>query len=251
MNYIWYPLIEAIQLGYDTNKIRYRLKDMQFSYDVGGDKINYINRGNYAYHVSPLLEYLPLVLYDTDDLVNQDEKFSRIDVNPYHRFDEIFEDILSIERNDENDLIVCDIITHILAHIDRICGMSKRDFRLLLIMSEIDAGCFGDADIFKLFSVFEKRALAEILLMFYETSNSLRCLENLFNMIMTDFNIRIRDNTEILFYSPCIFDECEDKKLRFIIKLFLPVDFSYVIHWQYSYGTINHDESIILEKFVL
>jgi len=139
-----------------------------------------------------------------------------------------------------------------LAHIDRICGMSRRDFHILVIINEIENGCFGDmgAD-FRLFSTAEKRALAEGLLMLYESSNSIRCLDTLFHMIMTDFEVRLRDNEEVVFYNPYGFDEKEDKKLQLIIKLFLPIDFPYVVHWRHTYGSIDHDESMILESFVL
>ena len=249
MNYIWYPFIEAIQHGYDTEKIHYRVRDRKFFANVGNEKVGY-NAG--AHYVSPLLEYIPLVLYDPDKTIKQEEKFARVDVNPFHRFGFIFNHILRPERNDPNDLIVCDIITHMLAHMDRVCGMSKHDFRLLLIEEELRAGYYGDADdAINLFSVAEQRALSEALLMLYKTANSLRCLDVLFSTVMTDFDIRIRDNEEIIFYNPYGFTKREDKKLQFIIKLFLPIGFTYVIHWRYTYGTVEHDESMMLEKFVL
>ena len=249
MNYIWYPLIEAIVADYDTTKIRYRVCDKTF-FDAIGDETIRISAN--AHHISPLLEYLPLALYDPDSSVSLEDKLAHADVNPYHRFSAIFSHILRPERYDQNDLIICDIITHMLAHIDRICGMSRRDFHILVIINEIENGCFGDmgAD-FRLFSTAEKRALAEGLLMLYESSNSIRCLDTLFHMIMTDFEVRLRDNEEVVFYNPYGFDEKEDKKLQLIIKLFLPIDFPYVVHWRHTYGSIDHDESMILESFVL
>jgi hypothetical protein len=139
-----------------------------------------------------------------------------------------------------------------LAHIDRICGMSRRDFRILLIMQEIADGCYGNrADVYKLFSTPEKRALAESLIMLYETGNTLRSLDALFGKIMTDFELRLRDNEEVVLYNPYGFMEKEDRKLRFILELFLPIDFPFVIHWRYTYGTAGHDESMIMERFVL
>jgi len=119
-------------------------------------------------------------------------------------------------------------------------------------MEEIKNGCFGDTeDAFTLFNTIEKRVLAEGLIMLYETSNSFRSLDALLSKIMTDFNIRLRDNTEVVFYNPYEFDEREEKKLRFIIKLFLPINVPYVIHWQHTYGIIEHDQSMLLEEFVL
>ena len=249
MNYIWYPMIEAIQADFDTTKIHYRVCDTTFFDTLDGEAVRISAN---AHHISPLLEYMPLAIYDPDGVVTLEDKLARVDVNPYQRFTAIFSHILKPERYDPNDLIVCDIITHMLAHIDRICGMRKRDFRILSIIDEIERGCFGNArDVFSLFTVKEKRALAEGLIMLYETSNNLRCLDVLLHIIMTDFEVRLKDNEEVVFYNPYGFNEQEDKKLRFIIKLFLPVDFLFVIHWQYTYGSIDHDESMILESFVI
>ena len=249
MNYIWNPLIEAVQNDCDITKLRYRLRDRKFVFDIGDDLI-YYDAG--AHQVSPLLEYLPKVVYDPNGVVTLAEKLSRVDVNPYHRFGFIFEHILRPGRNDPNDLVVCDIITHMLAHIDRICGMFRRDFRMLIILSELEqrSRVYG-ADEFKLFSVREKRALCEALIMFYKTSNSLRSIDALFGMIMTDFSVRIRDNREVVFYNPNWYDERENKKLEFIIRLFLPIDFTYVIHWHNTYGSVDHDESMAVEDFIL
>ena len=248
MNYIWYPLVDAIQSGFDTLKIHYRLSDRVFFDAIGDEKFRIQAQ---AHHISPLLEYTPVALFDPDRTISLEDKFSRVDVNPYIRFGPIFTRILDPERTDPNDLIVCDILTHILAHIDRICGMSKRDFKIIMMIDEIESGVYGDKQAASLFSVVEKRALAEALLVFYETSNGLRCLDALFRVIMTDFHVRLRDNNEVVFYSPQTFDKREDRKLRFIIDLFLPVDFPFVIHWQYTYGSIGHDESMMLEGFVL
>ena len=249
MNFIWYPLIEAIQADYDTTKINYRVRDKTFFDIVDGETVR-ISAD--AHHVSPLLEYMPLALYDPDKTIKLEDKLARVDVNPYHRFTNIFSNILLADRYDHNDLIVCDIITHMLANIDRLCGMRKRDFRIYIIIDEIERGCFGDSrEVFRLFTVKEKRALAEGLMMLYETSNNLRCLDALFRIIMTDFEVRLKDNNEVVFYNPYGFNEQEHKKLQFIIKLFLPVGFSYAIHWQYTYGSVEHDESMMLESFVL
>ena len=177
---------------------------------------------------------------------------NRAHINPFPRFGSIFSHILDPERDDHNDFIVCDIIVHLLAHIDRICGMSKKDFHILHIIEEIENGCYGDvSEAFKLFSLKEKRVLAECLIMLYETSNCLRCLDFLFNKIMTDFEVRLRDDAEVVFYNPRAFGERDDKKLQLVIKLFLPINFPYVIHRQYTYGIVEQDQSMILECFVL
>ena len=103
MNFIWYPLIEAIQAGYDTTKIRYRISERMFFDSFGGETIRISAR---AHHISPLLEYMPLALYDPDKAVKLEDKLARVDVNPFYRFGSIFNYILLPERHDHNDLIV-------------------------------------------------------------------------------------------------------------------------------------------------
>ena len=82
------------------------------------------------------------------------------------------------------------------------------------------------------------------------TINCLRSLDILFTMIMTDFHVRLRSN-EVLFYTPYPYDGSVDKKLQYVIKLFVPIGYPCVIHWEYTYGSIGHDESMVLEAFVL
>lgn len=232
LGYIWYIIITAIQLELDPERIHYTVKD---------------------HRVSPWAEYMPDTIAGREHPSPTTEEMSQVDINPFWRLDfvPIFEKILIPGRDDPNDAIICDLITHVLADVDRICGMCGRDFRVLLVMKDISDGCFGDKQTAALFSVFEKRALAEALIMLYKTSDSLMCLSNLFTMIMTDFVIRDRDYREIVFYNPNAFDEREDGKLRFIIGLFLPLDYSYAVHWRYTYGVIERGESMTLEAFVL
>lgn len=249
MNYIWYPLIKAIEKDYDTTKIHYNLRDEEALFSVGEDEHSH---GAFDYRISPLFEYLPAILSDPSNAVKFDDKFSVVDINPYHRFAKIFNHIILPDRNDTNDLIICDILTHILAHIDRICGMSKRDFLIVMIMDGLEKSCYGIANnYYGLFTVPEKRSLAEALIMMYETTDCLRSLDVLISMIMPDFRVRIRDDEEVVLYNHFGYNEKEDKKLKFIIKLFMPITIPYVIHWQHTYGTIGQDRGMELEEFVV
>ena len=231
--YIWYPFIKTIRNNRNTTKIHYKL---------GNSTKGSI--GNAA--ISPLLEYVPETIYTSSD---EETDYSTVYVNPYFRFKAIFKDILNSEIN-SNYEVLCDIIMHILVNIDIVCGMSKRDFLTMIIMDEIDKGYYG-TEIAKLFNTVEKRALAEILIMFYNTSDSLGCLTALFKMVMTDFQIIIKDNKEFVFFSPSPFDKQNNEKVKSIIKLFLPIGFPYVVHWRYSYGYIGHSECMNCEEFVL
>ena len=248
MNFIWNPFIEAIKAGYDMTKINYRLDRPRTDGFDGNDVFTPAD----AHQVSPYLEYTPVALLDPDSIISKEEKFSRVDVNPYIRFGKIFSHILDPERSEPNDLAICNIITHMLAHVDRICGMDKRNFRVRLIAREIEGGCYGKCtEAFQLFSASEKRALAEALIRLYETSDVLKCLDALFHTIMTDFRVHVLGDFEVVFYNPYPYDEQEDEKLQFIIQIFLPMDFEHVVHWQYTYGTVEHDVSMMLEGFVL
>jgi len=249
MNYIWYPLIIAIEYEYDISKIHFQVKDKEFYCDTTDKEFVYNAEDH---RISPLFEYLPTILYDPSSVVNLDDKFSYIDINPYYRFGDIFKHILHPDRDDTNDLVICDIVLHILAYVDRICGMSKHDYKVMIIINEIEQGCYGETnDVFRLFNLKEKKVLAESLIMLYETENCFRSLDTLFNRIMTDFKIGLRDNQEIVIHHPYEFDEQKNKKLLFILKMFLPIGFPYVIHWHYTYGIVGHETSMVMEEFFL
>jgi len=231
--YIWYPFIEALCHEKDAVGIHYRL----------GHNTNSLI-GNAS--ISPFLEYVPKTLYSSNEDASD---YRTVDVNPYFRFKKIFKDILNSESN-ANYEIVCDLIMHILVDIDRICGMNRRDFLITMIVDGIERGHYGREAI-QLFNMVEKRVLAEVLIMFYNTSDSLSCLKTLFTMIMTDFDIILKDNEEFIFYNPYPFDQQNNEKIKFIIKVLLPIGFPYVIHWRYSYGYIGYAESMNCEEFVL
>ena len=249
MNYIWLPLIRAIQNGFDTTKIHYKVLDKEDTFMVGEDEYSH---GAHIHRISPLFEYMPTVLFDPDGAVPLGKKIAEVDINPFHRFEDIFAHAIIPDRNDPNDLLVLDAMVHILAHVDRICGMSKRDFLIVMIMDGLEKSCYGIANnYYGLFTVPEKRSLAEALIMMYETTDCLRSLDVLISMIMPDFRVRIRDDEEVVLYNHFGYNEKEDKKLKFIIKLFMPITIPYVIHWQHTYGTIGQDRGMELEEFVV
>jgi len=230
--YIWYPFIKSICNNKDIVNIHYKLG--------GSNTKDFV--GNAA--ISPFLEYVPKTISASND-----DDYSTVDVNPYFRFKKVFKDILNTENN-LNYEILCDIIMHTLVNIDRICGMNRRDFLIMTIIDEIDEGYYGSEAV-KLFNTVEKRFLAEVLIMFYNTSDSLSCLTALFKMILTDFQITLKDNEEFIFYNPDPFDKQKVEKIKFVIKLFLPIGFPYTIHWRYSYGYVGYSESMNCEEFVL
>jgi hypothetical protein len=242
--------MKALEHGYDPAKIHYRVKDREFYYAVGDEEFVYNAE---EHRISPLFEYIPIVLRDPHDVNELKDMLTCVDVNPFDRFGKIFNHILHPDRNDPNDLIICDILLHILAYVDRICGMTKRDFQALLIIDEIEQGFYGCSikNTFDLFNHTEKRAIAEALMMLYETQSCFRSIDALLGKIMPYFSCWFRDNEEVLFYTPFPHNEVESRKLQLIIDLLLPINLPYVVHWQYTYGVVEQESSMLLEKFVV
>jgi hypothetical protein len=238
--FIWYPIIAAMNMGAGPEKVHLRVSERA----AGNPRYDRV--------ISPLLEFSPHIGNIPNPSMTEDE-LSGIDINPYRRlsFIPIFKEILDPERDEPNDAVVAELITHVLADVDRICGMCGRDFQVYLVMKELEDGCFGNKQATALFTLFEKRALAEALIMLYKTSDSVKSLNSLFTMIMTDTEILCRDREEIVFYRPNPPNTGEIQKLRFIIDIFLPINFPFVIHHKHTYGVISRDNTMILEDFVL
>jgi hypothetical protein len=144
---------------------------------------------------------------------------------------------------------LCDIITHLLAQTDTICGMAKQDFQVMAVMREMEAGLFGYADCVKLFTLIERRIIADSLLTLYRTSDIFGCIRRIFKSVEPDVYIQIRNGEELVLYAQTKETEEKSNRINFLISMFVPVGYKRAVHWEYTYGVVLEKEK--LEEFVL
>ncbi len=168
-------------------------------------------------------------------------------------------DSLEIEEENEEDKkgvielrdILTDIILHHMADVDLRSFMNRNEYYIKFLISDMENGAFGNEDDFRLFSLVEKRFLVRELLSMYKTMEYMSSLKNIGDRMFPYAQVYIRDNEEIVFYMREPKDEELEKKLNYVIKLFVPIDVKHKIHWMITYGIIGFENTIKVEEFIV
>lgn len=227
-NQIWGPYLAIKQQEKSTAGLHYKVKD---------------NR------VSPYLEL------QADDLYGNryDKGYSKLDVNPYIRFFSVFDSLLTPDDlgYEEFNQALSDIFLHYLADMDLKLGMCKQDFYLGFLVKDIEEGAFGGIGWLGEFTGIEKYEVAKWLLCFYQTGDSAYCLSGAAKKLLPSCEIVIREGEEFVFYMREPQNVHTEKRLFFLIQMFLPFSFAYVVHWTETYGVIGYEETMQLGSFVL
>ena len=228
-NQIWAPYLVMLQQEGKLEKLHYKVKN---------------NR------VSPYLELQADSLYGNGTYA---DGAAQLDVNPYVRFFPIFDPLLTPDDlgYEEFDQALSDVLLHYLADLDIRMGMRRHDFHIRLLVGDLEQGVYGGLAELKEFSWMEKRILAEWLLRFYQTGDSADSLLGAVRVLLPVCRVYIREGEEFVFYMRQPQDETEEKRLRFLIRLFLPLACSWTIHWTMTDGVAGYEEKLRLEDFVL
>lgn len=228
-NRIWAPYLAALQQERELSRLHYRVKNTR---------------------VSPYLELQADSLYGNGDY---EDGFARLDVNPYVRFFSIFDPLLTPDDlgYEEFNQALSDILLHYLADMDLKMGMCRHDFYVKLVMQELEQGAFGGMEELAAFKGIEKRVVAEWLLSFYHTGDGPGSLSGAVNALLPFCEVYIREGEEFVFYMRQAYDGAEEKKLMFLIRLFLPLSCSGTIHWTQTYGVVGYGETLQMEGFIL
>lgn len=229
INKIWEPYLSLLQQDGDLSKLRYSVK------------------GN---HVSPYLELQAESIYGNG---NYNDGQAHLDVNPYVRFFNIFDPLLTPDDMgyEEFTKSLSDVLLHYLADLDIKMGMCRHDFYISLIVRDMEQGAFGGLEDLQAFTRMEKRETAGWLLQFYRTGEGPSILSRAVGELLPDCEVYIREGEEFVFYMRQPWDAFDNHKLKYLIHLFLPLSCSCTVHWTKTYGVIGYEGTMPLEGFIL
>jgi len=228
-NQIWAPYLTMLQQEGDLTRLHYTVKN---------------NR------VSPYLELQAESLHGNG---TYEDGTARLDVNPYVRFFSVFDPLLTPDNlgYEEFDRALSDIILHYLADLDIKMGMCRHDFHIRLLMRDLEHGVYGGLAQLAAFTGMEKRVIAEWLICFYQTGDGPGSLSGAVHALQPLCEIYIREGEEFVFYMREPQDETEERRIQFLIRLFLPLACSCTIHWTQTYGVLGYGETMQMEDFIL
>ncbi|MSS64393.1 hypothetical protein [Velocimicrobium porci] len=228
MEYIWEPVIECRKQEKDEKNLHFCVQN---------------NR------VSPYMELQTDSIYEK---LNEKRMDTYLDVNPYIRFGKFFDFITSDDLGyNELNRELADTTLHFLADLDIKSGLCKRELYIKFLLKALEDEVFGSYPILNQFRRMKKRNLAEEMLTLYETGDYFTCFIRLIKKWYPFCELYIRAGEEIVFYMREPNNQIQKEKIDLICDLFLPLPFSYVIHWEKTYGVIGHEDTMRLEEFIL
>ena len=201
-NFLWYPLTSFIEK--DNENINFEIAEIISPYI----EVNMSNINNIQSEI------------ETTDV--------KVEINPFIRFNEIFQ-----------------IITYpdLLGEMDLYLGQNKKDIIVKEMRKDIENGCFGkdSTKLFKLFKEYEKHIIVDILYDMYCYLNMIEAFKKSIKKIFKDSIIydNLSSDTNLVIYLNYMKTEENIKKVEFLKEIFLPIGLELDLFWEYHFGVIG------------
>lgn len=180
-----------------------------------------------------------------------------IDVNPYYRFYDIFKDLFQPNMKDYSQLRenLCNLIFHLLAQNDVLSGMTREEYYKKLLYQDFKDIKFGEKakETMQLYNREEREIILSGLLTQYETGSSLDIFKDMMNSLINNNIVYLsnQNSYEILIYIGQKKDTILVQKMNFLIEMFLQIPYYVETYYEYHFGIIDIEETMILDEIVL
>lgn len=191
--------------------------------------------------------------------INQDELQGEttIGVNTYCRFYSIFKHMYQPDQKEfpylRNSLT--NLIIHMLAENDARRGMTKEEYYKKLLIRDIQSGVFGNEaiNVFVHMEQEEQNKLMSGWLRSYRTGSSLAIFIDMIHSLI-DNSIVYHNNDfpeELLVYTSSRKNDELEQRLKFLIELFLDIQYHIEIYYEYHFGIIGMEDTMQIDEIAL
>ncbi len=190
--------------------------------------------------------------------LNQDRIYDNtIEINALCRFSEIFREILhkDLEELEEFRKFFYDLSMHFLCDIDLYKGITKNEIYLSKIKQEIVLGIYGDSykEMFQVFTEQEKNKILPLMFKQIEIGSSILIFNSSIKRIYPDVLIyQVKeDKKQLLMYLGFNKNLLEEKRVKFLVDIFLPLNFDIRIFWGNHFGVLGTDATMIADEIAI
>ncbi|WP_314395654.1 hypothetical protein [Leptotrichia shahii] len=182
---------------------------------------------------------------------------NEIEVNPYVRFNSIFNSLNDylIEEEEILEKAINNIMFHLLAEVDLQEGINYKYVILKKYIELMENGYFGEfvKNNIKYFSKTEKMKIARYLKVSYETDDSLYVFCKILKIIFKDsIFYRYRyEKKKYLFYINAKKNKANKRKVKVLAELFLPMEYFPKVMWEYHIGVIGVEETLKIGEMLI
>lgn len=223
MNYLWEILLQAKAQGMAEEDIQFR------------------QARSYSPYIELAEEFLNITRLEEPCLV---------ELNPNYRFQKVFQELFHPDVTDYPALRggLFQLLIHQIGENDIRAGMTREEYYKKMLGRAFADGDYGAGkkEAYALFQGSEREILLEGLLTMYREGDSIE----LFRRVMTALIPRCivygsNDNPyEILIYVGRRQTEMLEKKVQFVIALFLNIRYQPELYYEYHFGIIGMEETM-------
>lgn len=234
MNYIWDTIIKAKKMGIEEERLRFLL----------------------AKDYSP---YMEMAFFALNEILANESECGEIpiEINPYYRYHEIFKDMFTLEYDEDRQTKeeIFDWCMHLLGNVDVKHGMNLREFIRMFIQKEIEQKAFGNdmAIYWEAFTTEQKEYVAHKIIDEYHLGHQITTLKEAITYVFPDSYIYTNhiEKSELLVYAGKKRKERYEQQMKFLEKMFLPLEYQIRVYWSNHFGIIGMDETMSVGKIAL
>ena len=170
----------------------------------------------------------------------QSEHNNETEVNVWKRFYNIFGNLTFLEEKKEKNKVFYEyfnIILHILAKIDLLKSLNKRDISFEFIERDIRE--------IEIFEESERYIIINNLTKLYQNGNYLELFQKTIKEIFVNYYFYDRKETnEFILYLSISESESNKNKVEFVKNMFFPFDLKLTVCFYYHFGIIGIDKTM-------
>jgi len=230
MNYLWEAMLYLKEEGVESHQVRFQVAKVYSAY----------------------MEVSNVFLNQTSL-----EDNGILEVNPFYRFWEIFKDLYAPEATDRIEIkeSITNIVLHQLAENDCKSGMTKEFYYKKLLYEDFIVGRYSKdiKVLLELFSDREKEVILSAILCQYEAGSSLDLFKHILSSFIDDnivYSNRSNPNELIVFIGSKR-EGILEKKIEFLIAMFLDIRYQITLYFEYHFGIIGVDETMIIDRIAM
>ena len=182
---------------------------------------------------------------------------TEVEINPFYRFTDVVNELLNPDWTGQKELRaeLFNIVFHIMANLDLQEGLNKRVLTSRLIIDSIESGRYGGGicELFKVLNKREKVIVADGIQDKYNYLIEIEVFKKVFKSIYPDsliYDLPDKEEELVLFINEKKTPE-NRKKEKLLEKLFLPVGLKCRKTWEYHFGIMGVEETMVLGELLI
>jgi len=182
---------------------------------------------------------------------------SQIGINPLYRFTHIFGPIFDRDesRYIQSRELLLDVFFHYQSQLDLRQGLTKSEYYVRAILKDLLSGAYGQdaAETIEIFSNTEAKRVLHGMLTLFRSGSSMELFRQVVRTVYPRAIVYRNSDAyrELLIYLPQQKNEADERKIHFLIGMFLDINYTVYTFWGHHFGIIDLEETLAFDEMVI